>query len=447
MKQAPEIKIPFFEYYRLATTDPIGLRTRIFFEYGEIASRKLKGITTYHLSHPDYLKRVFKDNQENYFPRHYILRMLFEPVFGKHSLLLTDNLEEWIRDRNIANISFDPKVYFDEYSKTITNLTKIMLERWAIEYQDGQYIDVVQEVGTLVLLIVIKTIFNEEADVKFLFDAVTNLPEFFKKRTRTLPFLWYFSSERRLCELLLKKVKAEAFDKIIRRFQMTSVDDMLGQFLQEYKDLPREELITLMSEHVITFTVVGYFTTMSLILWVLVELSYHPEVERKVTAEVNKVIGNRLPTFDDLNQLKYLSMVIKETLRLHPPLFTLLRGAIDSDTLGEFAIPKGSGVSLNIYQVHRHPDFWNNPEGFDPERFLNNPLGQSHPFAYLPFGSGQRRCPGSGFSTMEAMLMISMIVQRAQLCLPAYSVVAPFLTTPMITMRPNIKQMRLHFKG
>ena len=140
--------------------------------------------------------------------------------------------------------------------------------------------------------------------------------------------------------------------------------------------------------------------------------------------------------------MPYLAAVIKETLRLYPASFAIMRQAVEDDEVNGFYIPKKSGIVISVSHIHRHPDFWRNPEGFDPVRFIDNPLGQADRYAYIPFGAGERNCIGSFFSTMEVTLIIAMILQRFHIYLPPNSKIEPFITS-LIAMRPNINNMHI----
>lgn len=446
MKLAPKVTIPLLEYYRLAIADPISLRTRIFSEYGDIAWRKLKGINSYNIAHPDYVQQILQDNQDNYLYKHPLLRSLFSPVIGANSLVTTNDLNQWFRDRITANVSFTPAVYFQDYADTIAKLSNKMLENWKISYKNGDYININKEIGLLITAILSRTLFDEKLDIEDYLNTIISTSEILKKKVKIPSFLWYFSPLKKEYYHLLQHIKELANTVVSKRLaNNVKYDDLLGQFLQEYKNSPKDEIINLLGNHFVAFIAVGYFTTSALIQWLLVEFSYRPEVERQIAEEVQRVIGDRLPTYKDMASLPYLSLVIKEVLRLHPTNYAILRQAIAADTIGGFYIPEKAGIAIGIYHVHRHPDFWVNPDAFIPERFHNNPVGQAHPFAYIPFSDSKRRCPAAAFSTLEAMLIITMIVQRFRLHLPENANIKPYFTT-IISMRPSVKEMKLQYK-
>jgi cytochrome P450 len=131
------------------------------------------------------------------------------------------------------------------------------------------------------------------------------------------------------------------------------------------------------------------------------------------------VLGDRVPVVADLERLKYAGLVIHESLRLYPPVWIIPRDAIRDDEIGGFKIPAGSTVLLCPYVTHRHPEFWDNPEAFDPDRFLPEAAKGRPRHAFFPFGGGPRLCMGVDMAIMETLLILSMVVQRFRLNLVA----------------------------
>jgi cytochrome P450 len=162
-------------------------------------------------------------------------------------------------------------------------------------------------------------------------------------------------------------------------------------------------------------------------------LSRHPEIARKVRAEADAVLaGGRAPTFEDVTRLSYTRMVLEEVLRLYPPLWMLVRDTMADDAIGGYDVPRGTVIAISPWVVHRLPRLWNNPEGFDPERFTPEAAEQRHKFAHLPFGGGPRTCIGSNFALMEAQLVVAMTIQRCALDLAPSRPIEP---EALITLR------------
>jgi cytochrome P450 len=178
----------------------------------------------------------------------------------------------------------------------------------------------------------------------------------------------------------------------------------------------------------------GHETTAATLTWTFYLLAQHPEVERKLHAELREVLGGRSPTMQDLPALRYTKMVIEEAMRLYPPAWGLTRQTIGPDEIGGYFIPAGAGVSLITMNVHYDPRFWAEPEKFDPERFTPERSEGRLPFAYLPFGGGPRLCIGNQFALTEAQLVLATIAQRYALRLVPGHPVRP---NPIFVLRTS----------
>jgi cytochrome P450 len=161
-------------------------------------------------------------------------------------------------------------------------------------------------------------------------------------------------------------------------------------------------------------------------------LAQHPEVEATLRAEVQRVLGERAPTFADLGELRYTDLVVKETMRLFPPAPEIGRLATEEVVLGDLTIPAGSIVVIPIHVVHRDPRWFDEPDAFRPERFADTSAWPK--FAYLPFGGGPRVCIGNAFAQMEATLLLATLTQGRRLRLVPHQQITPEAT---LTLRPK----------
>jgi cytochrome P450 len=141
-------------------------------------------------------------------------------------------------------------------------------------------------------------------------------------------------------------------------------------------------------------------------------LTQHSEAQRSVEAEVASVLGDRAPTFDDLMAMPYTRALIQETLRLYPPAYNVPRTAAADDEIDGYRIPAGATVVALIYGVHHNPAVWDDPERFDPARFLGDAPATRHKLAWVPFGAGQRQCIGRDLSLMETQIILPLLLQR-----------------------------------
>jgi cytochrome P450 len=155
---------------------------------------------------------------------------------------------------------------------------------------------------------------------------------------------------------------------------------------------------------------------------------------RRLATEVEEVLAGRAPTLADLKRLEYTTMVIEEAMRLYPPAWVLERDSIDQDSVGGFEIPKGSLVGISPFILHRNPDLYPNPEGFDPQRFDKASSAARSKHDYLPFGGGPRFCIGNAFAMMEMQIIVPMLIQRFRLDLvPGFRLELD----PSVTLRPK----------
>jgi cytochrome P450 len=191
-------------------------------------------------------------------------------------------------------------------------------------------------------------------------------------------------------------------------------------------------------DQVMTLFMTGHETTAVTLTWTWYLLSKNPAVERKLRSELQEVLGDRLPTFEDLPKLKYTTCVFKEALRLYPPVWVFSRRALQEDEIDGYRIPAGSTVFVSPYVMHRHTRYWENPEGFDPERFASGKSEELPAFAYMPFGGGPRLCIGRDFAMMEAPIILAIVAQHYRLNLLSGH---PVEEEPSITLRSRYGMM------
>jgi cytochrome P450 len=188
-------------------------------------------------------------------------------------------------------------------------------------------------------------------------------------------------------------------------------------------------------DEVMTFLGAGHETTANSLSWMWLLLSQHPEARRRVEQEVDEVLGGRRPTFEDVDRLPWTNAVLQETLRVYPVAPVVSRVAASDDVIEGAPVPKGSVIIIAPYLLHRDPEFWPNPEGFDPERFMPGAGSSGRPRqSYMPFGAGRRICVGQGFAMLESVLLTAMTVQRFRFDLaPSFRV----RREVAVTMRPR----------
>jgi cytochrome P450 len=163
-------------------------------------------------------------------------------------------------------------------------------------------------------------------------------------------------------------------------------------------------------------------------------LGQNPGVEKELHTELCEVLGGRSPVLSDLPALAYTDRVIKESMRLYPPAWSLARTAISDFELRGYTIPAGANIVMSQWIMHRNAKYFIDPERFNPDRWLDPAMQKLPRFAYFPFGGGPRQCIGNPFATMEAVLLLATIAQRFQLRAVHGHPVVP---VPSFTLRPK----------
>ncbi len=200
-----------------------------------------------------------------------------------------------------------------------------------------------------------------------------------------------------------------------RRASAETGNDMLGQMLAAAAKLQTAAPITdaEIRDEATTLFVAGHDTTSATMAWFWYVLSQNPEVEQRAVAEVFAALGGRSPAYEDLPKLKYLEMVVKESMRLYPASSLLFgREAAHDVELGGYTLRRGSWVFISPYVVHRNPLYFKDPQTFDPLRFSPQRSDEIPPYAYIPFGGGTRVCIGNAFALMEMVLLAATVLQR-----------------------------------
>ncbi|WKY11913.1 hypothetical protein Q1695_003468 [Nippostrongylus brasiliensis] len=201
-------------------------------------------------------------------------------------------------------------------------------------------------------------------------------------------------------EKLLAKESAEG------RRRMAFLDLMLD--MNAKGELPMDGV----QEEVDTFTFEGHDTTSASINWFLHLMGANPHIQEKVHREIDEVLGeaDRCVTYEDLGSFKYLEACIKETLRLYPSVPLIARQVVEDVKLKDHILPAGTGVVVVPSMVHRDPNYWDDPEVFRPERFIDGEL--KHPYAYIPFSAGSRNCIGQRFAIMEEKCILALLMRH-----------------------------------
>jgi cytochrome P450 len=208
-------------------------------------------------------------------------------------------------------------------------------------------------------------------------------------------------------------------------------DDILSMLLESFGDsVPGGQL----RDEVLTLFLAGYGTTSIALTWAWFLLAQHPDVMRRMHAELDAVLGESLPTFEHLPALEYTGWIFREALRLYPPAWMIAREPMEPYMLGGLPVPAGSMIAMSSYATQRDARFWQKPEDFDPERWQSSQQKNHPQFAFFPFGASYRSCMGEHFAVMQGVLVLATLARQWDPVLPESQSVEP---RPQITLRPK----------
>jgi cytochrome P450 len=414
-------------------SDPIGTFRDAADRYGDLVHLKAGPYHGFLPTDPADIKHVLQDNARNYHKSPLFERL--RDVVGNG--LLTSEDSFWLRQRRLAQPAFHRQRVIT-MADAMVACTEQMLDRWDDIATRGDTIDLVAEMMALTQAIIVRTMFSTDlgaaAEVVNRTWPIINrrIGETFwsTKLETTLPL----PANRRLWRAL-GELETVVFRIIADRRQAgRDESDLLSMLLSARDDETGAGMTDRqLRDEVLTMLLAGHETTSLALSWTYYLLSQHPDAERSVAAEVDRVIGGERPAFAHIERLTCTRRVIDETLRLYPPAWAFSRQALGDDEIGGYRVPRGSLVFLVPFVVHRRPKLWPDPERFDPDRFTAEHESARPRFAYIPFGGGPRGCIGSQFALVEAQLIVATIAQRYRIELEPNQDVRP---EPLITLRP-----------
>ncbi len=356
--------------------------------------------------------------------------------------LLTSEGGEWLRQRRLSQPAFH-RERLALYARIINGCAEEMLDSW----KDGENRDVHQEMMQLTLRVVAKVLFsvdvkNESKEVA----AALNLLMKHSSGARMLlpPWVRYLPLPFLIRVRRAVRQLDEVVYRIIRERRRSENDngDLLSMLMSARDEDGSRMTDRQLRDEVMTFLLAGHETTALSLSWAWFLLSENPEAENKLHHELARVLDGKNPSFEDLPRLCYTEAVVKESVRLYPPAWSLARTAAEDFEIGGYLVPAGSNVVMSQWIMHRDPRFFPSPEQFDPGRWFEEHTQRLPRFAYFPFGGGPRYCVGASFAMMEATLLLAAIAQRFRLrMVPGHKVVP----VPSITLRPKYGiKMSLH---
>jgi cytochrome P450 len=399
---------------------------------GDISHFRAGPFTIYFINHPDLIRDVLVVNADKFIKGRALQRS--RTLLGRG--LLTSEGEFHLRQRRMIQPAFH-RSRIAEYARSMTYFADALAETW----RHGETLDIDREMMRLTLQIVAKTLFDADVrkDADDVGRSLTTLVEMFN--LLLLPYSEILEKLPFPQSIKLRRAR-KTLDSIIyrmideRRASGEDRGDLLSMLLAARdEDDGGQMTAEQIRDEALTLFLAGHETTAVALTWTWYLLSQNPEAEARFHAEIDRVLDGRLPTIDDLSELKYTEHVLAESMRLYPPAWAVGREAIADHELSGFPIKKGATVLMSTFVLQHDERFWPDADKFIPERWAEQSVKEAgNRNIYFPFGGGIRRCIGESFAWTEAILLLATLGRKWKLSLgPAQKIAV----RPLITLRPK----------
>jgi len=413
--------------------DALTLLRRVAREYGDIVRIPVAFGERILLNHPDWIEQLLVV-QQNKFHKSTLSKEATERLLGQ-GLLISEG-EFWRRQRRLAQPAFH-RARINEYAATMVEIAERHLREW----RGGEQRDVAHEMMALTLDIAVRTLFGTtlpgEAD--HVGKAMAFLMRYSLGRARSpvnIPASWPTPRNRRanreydFLDSLVYRIISERRAQGNSKHHTDLLSLLMGAMDEDGTQMTPKQL----RDETMTIFLAGHETTALTLAWTWYLLSENPVAEARLHDELRSVLAGRAPGIRDLERLPYLQAVVNEVLRLYPPAYLLARTSITPSNIGGYDFPTGTTVLVSQWVMHRDARYFDDPDAFRPERWLDGLMGRLPAGAYFPFGDGPRRCIGQSFALMESALVTATVAQHFRFRLVSGHPVVP---EPLVTLRPR----------
>lgn len=408
--------------------DPVGSMLRWRDDYGDFVPIRFGPFRAHIAFGPAEIDELLTDHAAD-FRKSFGTRMLI-PLLGNG--LLTAEGDEWLRHRRLASPAFH-RERVARYGRTMAEYAEDAVEAW----EDGQTVDVHDDMTALTLRIVARTLFD--TDVTARIEEVARLgaqiQDFYYGRFASLRFMiptWLPTPGNRRLGQAIRRLDEVVYDIIRERRAGEDRGDLLSMLLLARDDQGAGMSERQVRDEVMTLLLAGHETTALTLSWAFMLLDQHSQARERLGAELATVLGDIPAAPEDVPALPFTQAVINETLRLYPPAYVTGREAVRTTSIAGVPIPKNHIVLVSMFATHRDPRFFAAPDAFRPERWLDGLEKRLPRGAFIPFGMGSRKCIGSSFAMMEATVLLATIARRWR-----FELLSPETPAhPAITLRP-----------
>lgn len=359
---------------------------------------------TWVFNHPDDVRRILITNHQNYAKG---------VGFDRIKILLGNGIivsegEFWKRQRRMMQPTFHRRI-LAQFDRRIARANDRLLAAWQDKCARGEPVNVTDDMSEMTLEIILGAIFGDDLEAMAREAGENPFAVLTQESARDLRFAYRFRKLAALIGTCVAKRRAagggpagDSPDYMSMLLNARDKESGAGMTDREIVD------------EITTMVVAGHETTASALAWTWYLLGEHPDVAAKLHAEIDANPEVAVPSLQQMEALPYSSKVIREAMRLYPPVWVISRKTIEADTLGGYTVPPGTDVFFSPYFVHRHPDFWTDAEAFNPDRFTED--DDSRPkLTYLPFSAGAHHCIGETLAIFEMLVHLNRFARRFRL--------------------------------
>ena len=423
----------WFHRVREASRNPHTVMHEVLQEYGDLV--RWRGLFDMCIvNHPDLIRPVVTQDYRHFSKSTIHYRMLRQ-LMGNG--LVTNDGPDWVRQRRLIQPAFASR-RLARFDGAINALTSSLAARW--ERQDAaEPVRIDREMSALTLDIVGATLFGRDIkeharEMAGILDVV-NLSSNDLRSFLTL-YPWIPTAYNRKWKRAMKRLDAIVYGLMEGRgADGNGSDDLLGRLFAARDEETGEGMDDRqIRDEAVTLILAGHETSAMALTWTLYLLATHPEIEERLVEHLEAELHGAPAGTEDLSRLTYLKQVVQEAMRLYPPVWGYVRRAEAETELGDYVLPARTWVGVVTWALHRHPDFWPDPERFDPDRFAPERAEERDFFAYLPFAAGPRTCIGAGMAMLEIQLILAQLVPRFRMrVVPDH----PIETEAVVTLKPR----------
>ena len=413
--------------------DRLSLLMRMIQECGDVSCFHFGPFPLVLFNTPEYVHSIFVEHAYD-FDKGEAMHKAFRPMIGNGIFISEGDFHR--RQRKLIAPPFQPR-HIASYADSMVKYSEQIQQGW----KNGETVDVSQEMTQLTMSIVGKVLFDADVftEADELGTAMAAVLGHIASSLSTLfpiPLDWPTprNGHTRKSLALLRSRIQKMIDE--RRPNAEERNDLLSILLQARGEDGSRMSDEQISDESLTLFGAGHETTATALMWAWYLLATHPEVYREMQHEVDSVLQDRTPAYADLARLPYTLQVLKETMRLYPPAYAISRVAQHDIDIDGYLIHKNEYALVSPYTLHRRPDYFPDPEKFDPQRFTPENEKLLPRYAYMPFGAGPRICIGNHFAMLEGHLLLAALAQRVTFELVAGQRVVPD-PNATLTLRPR----------